>query len=154
MTYINVTIPDENGKEKWVEICRTPTSPTYLQRLDLQLNYALKAQYGKPTKREDFVVDFVEVLQKSEDLKAVPAPFTARPKLSGANTLGSTITCEPNLKDITDVRYYWFADGYPLTWGPSNTYKITEAEAGKEIRCMVKAVGALDMPEAWSNPIK
>ncbi|MBW3636025.1 MAG: hypothetical protein KY445_06100 [Armatimonadetes bacterium] len=154
MTYVNITIPDGNGGEKWVEIFRTPTAPTFLQRLDLQFNYAMKARYGKPTKREDYWVDFIEVLQKTEDVQAVPEPFTARPKLSGSSTIGNTITCEPNLKGITDVRYYWFADGYPLTWGPSNTYNITAAEAGKQIRCMVKTVGALDSPEAWSDPIR
>ncbi|HEV7301567.1 MAG TPA: hypothetical protein VGN72_19540 [Tepidisphaeraceae bacterium] len=154
MTYINVTIPGPDGKDRWVEICRAPTAPTYLNNLDLQFNMALKARYGKPTSREDYTVDFIEVLQKSEDLQTVPAPFTAKPTLSGSSAAGSTITCEPNLKGVTDVRYYWFADGYPLTYSPSNTYKITAAEAGKEIRCMVRAVGALDKPEAWSEPLK
>ncbi|XHR30615.1 MAG: hypothetical protein ACFUZC_08630 [Chthoniobacteraceae bacterium] len=67
---------------------------------------------------------------------------------------GRPISCNPNLKDVTDIRYYWFADGYPLTYGLDNTYTITPAEAGKNIRCMVKAVGVRDMPEAWSNVVK
>lgn len=55
-----------------------------------------------------------------------------------------------NVEGVSDFRYFRFADAYPLTWGPSNPYEVTEAEAGKEIRCMVKAVGARDQPEAWS----
>jgi hypothetical protein len=154
MTYINVTIPEGNGKERWVEICRAPTSPTYLQRLNLQFNMALKARYGKPKTREDYSVDFVEVLQKSEDLKSLPKPFTAPPQLSGSTTAGSVVSCQSNAAGVADIRYFWFADGYPLTWGTSNTYTLTAADAGKQIRCMVKAVGALDMPEAWSEPLK
>ncbi len=150
VTYINVSYTDESGQERWVELARAPTAPTYLRRLNLQMNYALKGKV-MPTERQDFVVDFVEVLQKTEDLDRVPEPFTAKPTLSGSNTAGSTVTCEPNVEGVTDIRYYWFADGYPLTWGTRDSYKITEAEAGKEIRCMVKAVGARDMPEAWSD---
>ncbi|QNN21634.1 hypothetical protein HED60_04880 [Planctomycetales bacterium ZRK34] len=151
-TYVNVTMPDGEGGEQWFEIYRCPTAPTYLERLDLQLDYALKSNHkGLPEgQRQDFVVDWVEVLQKTHDLEALPAPYTQRPTLSGSNTAGSTITCDAHLDDITDVRYFWFADGYPLTWGPSNTYTLTEADAEKAIRCKVKAVGARNMPEAWT----
>jgi len=83
-----------------------------------------------------------------------PIPFTARPELTGEVKAGSTITRDANIEGITDVRYYWYADGYPLTYGPDNTYTITDAEAGKPIRCMVQAVGARDMPEAWSDVLK
>ena len=155
MTYVNVTIPRENGGERWVEICRCPTPPTYLQRLDLQLDYALKARHGTPDgERQDFVVDWIEVLQKTSAVETIPAVFTARPSLSGGTTVGGTVTCHPNVADITDIRYYWFADGYPLTYGPDSTCTVTATEAGTEIRCMVKAVGALDMPEAWSDTVR
>lgn len=156
MTYANVTIPDANGVEKWVEIFRCRTSPVYLERLDLQLDYALKGKTAqpKPEQRQDFVVDFVEVEQKSVAFQAIPKPFKALPKLTGAATAGSTVKCEANIEGITDLRYYWFADAYPLTWGSNPTFTVTPAEAGKTIRCMVKAVGARDMPEAWSNVLK
>ncbi|MDR1281331.1 MAG: hypothetical protein LBK99_10990 [Opitutaceae bacterium] len=154
MTCANVTIPDANGAEKWVEIYRLPTAPIYLERLDLQVDYALKAKNGLPKKdRQDLVIDWIEVWQKQSALELVPEPFIAKPRLTGANQPGGTVTCEPNLKNITDIRYYWFADDYPLTWGPSPSWTITAAEAGKTIRCMVKAVGARDMPEAWSNAL-
>jgi hypothetical protein len=59
-------------------------------------------------------------------------------------TYGTNVDC------IRDIRYYWFADGYPITYGASNTLKISTKEAGTEIRCMVKAVGACSMPEGVS----
>lgn len=156
MTYVNVTVKGEDGKDRWVEVCRAKTSPTYLERLDIQLDYALKGGNGYPkdNARQDFVVDWVEVLQKSDDLRALPEPFKSRPQLSGGNSVGVTLVCKPNLEGITDVRYYWFADGYPLTYGTSDSYKITPELAGSEIRCMVKAAGALDQPEAWSEAVK
>jgi hypothetical protein len=154
MTYVNVTVADKAGGDRWVEIFRTPTAPTYLERLDLHVTMAMKERYGLPTGREDLVVDWIEVMQKPAQLQALPTAFTERPKLTGTTTVGSTVTCEPNVKGVTDIRYFWFADRYPLTWGPSNTYTITEADVGKQIRCMVKAVGALDAPEAWSNTLR
>jgi hypothetical protein len=155
-TFVNVTVTDDDGRERWVEVCRCPTAPTYLERLDLQLDYALKARHGTPESgaRQDFVVDWIEVLQKPRDIDSVPRPFTARPRLSGSPAAGGTMVCEPNVEGIRDVRYYWFADGYPLTYGPDNAFTLTAAEAGREIRCMVKAVGARDMPEAWSNTVE
>lgn len=155
MFYVNVTIKDQSGKDQWVEVCRTLTSPTYLQRLDLQLDYALKAKQGLPKddSRQDFVVDFVEVLQKTRQLDHVPDAFAAKPQILGHPLAGSTVTCRANVKDVTDIRYYWFADGYPLTYGPSNTCTITPDLKGKPIRCMVKAVGALNMPEAWTESV-
>ncbi len=156
MFYINVTYKDENGNDKWVELCRCPTSPTYLQRMDLQLDYALKGKHGTPKDgaRQDFVVDWIEVLQKSSQLNHVADAFASKPLLTGTPRVGQTVTCNPNIKDTTDIRYYWFADGYPLTYGMRNQWVITDDLAGKELRCMVKAVGARDQPEAWTAPVK
>ena len=154
MTYVNVTIKDENGEDKWVEICRCQTAPTYLERLDLQLDYALKGKHGSPKEREDFIVDWVEVLQKTDALKKLPEPFTAHPVLTGTVTAESTISCNANLEGITDIRYYWFSDGYPITYTVSNSLTISPEAVGTNIRCMVKAVGAINMPEAWSNTLK
>jgi hypothetical protein len=155
-TYANVTVTGADGQEKWVEIFRCATGPTYLESLDLQFDYALKVKSGVPKNgaRQDFVVDWVEVQQKSSALQAVPTPFTALPKLSGSNAAGGMVKCTPNVVGCSDVRYYWFADAYPLTWGASDHYAITAAEAGNQIRCMVKAVGARDMPEAWSGVLR
>ncbi|MDA3874448.1 MAG: hypothetical protein PF795_10885, partial [Kiritimatiellae bacterium] len=156
MTYVNVTVPDGNGGEKWVEVVRCPTPDLYLQELDLQLDYALKTFDKMPTDtdRLDFDVDFVEVLQKTEDIEHLPDVYTARPELSGDNVAGGVVTCDPKVEGVSDIRYFWYADGYPLTYGPDNTYTLTGADAGKEIRCRVKAVGALNQPEVWSTVLR
>ncbi|MCM8529832.1 MAG: hypothetical protein NE330_01620, partial [Lentisphaeraceae bacterium] len=155
MTYINITKEDKDGNETWYELARAATPATYLERLDIQVNYALHGKNGYPkTERQDFTIDFIEVMQKTSQLKETPSTFSSRPELSGDAIVESVIECKSNLKDISDVRYYWFADGYPLTYGTSNKYTITKAEAGKEIRCMVMAAGALDMPEAWSDKVR
>lgn len=153
-TYINVTVPDGEGGERWIEIARCPTAPTYLERLDLQIDYALKGKKGEGAgERQTFDVDWVEVEQKTSRVEAWGAPFTARPVLMGEAAVGSTVRCDPKLEGVSDVRYYWFADGYPLTYGSDPSYTLTTAEAGTELRCMVKAVGALDQPEAWTAVI-
>jgi len=155
MTYINVTIKDTDGNDKWVEVGRVETPPTYLERLDLQLDYALRSWDGEPSSdREDFTIDSIEVLQKTSNIMALPDIFTSRPVITGDQTEGSTITCQANIEGITDIRYYWFANAYPLTYTTSNDYQITPDDVGKNIRCMVKAVGALDMPEAWTESIR
>jgi len=154
-TYINITIKDDDGNDKWVEVGRVVTPPTYLERLDLQLDYALKSWDGNPTSdREDFTIDSIEVLQKTSEIMKLPSIFENRPVITGEKTDGSTITCQANIKGITDIRYYWFANAYPLTYTVNNTYQITSDEVGKNIRCMVKAVGALNMPEAWTDTIR
>ncbi|WFB34983.1 hypothetical protein P3T73_12520 [Kiritimatiellota bacterium B12222] len=154
MTYVNVTVADGMGGERWVEVVRCPTTDLYLQELNLQLDYALKSYDNMPEDQDrlDFIVSFIEVFQKTEDIMTLPDVYTARPQITGVNRPGSVITCDPKLTDgITDVRYFWYADDYPLSYGPSNSYTLTYADAGKRIRCMVKAVGARDRPNAWSN---
>ncbi|MDC9530765.1 hypothetical protein [Pseudoalteromonas sp. Angola-7] len=154
MTYINVTISDDSGNEKWVEVGRVPTPATYLQRLDIQLDYALKSHNGNPTtEQENFNIDFIEVLQKTSEIEKLPEPFLARPKIVGDALAGNTVECQANIQGVKDVRYYWFASGYPLTYTVKNTFELTNEFVGDEIRCMVKAVGALNMPEAWSSSV-
>ena len=152
MTYVNFSYMDAvTGAEKWIELWRCKTSPTYLEPQDLQLDYALKGDVQPPPqsgRRYDFVVDFVEVLQKTADIERVPAPFTTRPSLTRN---GATATVAANAVGVTDLRYYWFADGYPLTYNASATFDIPPEYASAKIRCMVKAVGWRDQPEAWSN---
>jgi hypothetical protein len=156
MTYVNVSLYDEDGNERMVEIGRVPTPETYLEEIDLQLDYAMKSHNGKGApkdgKRQDFFVDWVEVLQKTAAIEELPAPFTSRPEITlQAN---NTVVCEANVEGINDIRYYWYADGYPLTYGADNSYTLSENDLGKSIRCQVKAVGALNKPEAWSNTLK
>ncbi|WP_413691849.1 hypothetical protein [Psychromonas sp. KJ10-2] len=155
ITYINVTIQDSDGNDQWVEVGRVSTPPTYLERLDLQLDYALRSSDGEPSSdREDFTIDSIEVLQKTSNIMELPDIFSSRPVITGDKTEGSTITCQANIVGITDIRYYWYANAYPLTYTASNEYQITADDAGKNMRCMVKAVGALDSPEAWTESVR
>ncbi|MDR1190469.1 MAG: hypothetical protein LBK60_02245 [Verrucomicrobiales bacterium] len=149
-TYVNVSVEGADG-ETWYELWRCHTAPTYLEPQDLQLDYALSKTGAPPVgQRQDFIVDFVEVLQKSEDLARVSAPFTVRPALTVS---GGVARCEANVAGVSDLRYYWFADGYPLTYNASAEHPLAPADAGKIIRCMVKAVGFRDQPEAWSDGV-
>ncbi len=154
LTTICITVRDEAvpGGERWIELCRGKTSPTYLERLFLIFNYALKTPEGMPEDgaRQDFWVDWVEVLQRTEDLAKVPAPFAARPVVRRTE---AGYRCEADVPGITDLRYYWFADGYPVTYGADDTLPAALVPAdAKSVRCMVKAVGALDQPECYSEP--
>lgn len=156
MFYVNATV-EQDGRERWIELARCPPAPTYHERMFLLLDYALKLEKdgkGAPAAsagRQDFVIDWIEVLQRSEDVRRVPPPFAARPVLGGDLRPGGTAVCDARLPGIADVRYYWFADGYPLGYGAEPSWALTAAEAGTRLRCMVKAVGARDMPEAWSD---
>lgn len=154
MTYVNLTIDDGRGGERWVEVCRVKTSPTYLERLDLQVDYALKAKQGKAVIPEDFFIDRIEVWQKTEYINGIRPPFTALPELSGSAVPGGTIKCSVKAPGVTDFRYYWFADGYPLTYGDDPQLLVTDEMSGKKLRCMVMAAGARDTPEAWSDEIE
>ncbi|MFT4940308.1 MAG: hypothetical protein ACI88A_003360 [Paraglaciecola sp.] len=151
MTYINVTVPDKQGKDRWVEVGRSKTAATYLERLDIQLDYALKKDKPQPKGEQKFVVDFIEVLQKTSQISSYDKPFSAAPRINGEAAVGVTLTCNANLVGLKDIRYYWFASGYPLSYSSKPSYTLTVKEKGTKMRCMVKAVGARNMPEAWSS---
>jgi hypothetical protein len=132
-----------------IEIARAETPREFLERLYLIADYALKIEDGEPDRlvRHDMIIDYVEVLQRTEQVESLVAPFTARPTLLKA---GNTITCSANLPDsVSDRRFYWYSDGYPrgFTVKPSYTAQAGDAR----IRCMVKAVGHVNSPEAWSD---
>jgi hypothetical protein len=147
MTYINC-----DG----IEIGRVPTAPEYLERLYVLFNTGLKEAKGmNEAVSYNMVVKSVEGFQPPEFVDATPStPFTARPTLEGTGETGSTVTCTANLTGVKDVWYYWNSGGYPRSFSRSNTYKILPDDKGAEVRCMVKAVGAKDEPEAWTAPLK
>ena len=154
LTVISITVPDAGapGGERWIELCRGQTAPTYLEPLFLLFDYALKTTDGMPADgaRCDFDVDWVEVLQRTEDIERLPGVFAERPSLRKDATV---LYCTVRTPGVTDLRYYWFADdGCPVTFGASAKLPLDRLPAGtKSVRCMVKAVGALDQPVAWSE---
>jgi len=143
LTYINV-----DG----VEVGRVDTTQEYLERLFMYINTGLKDAKGMDeTKSYDMVVSKVEGFKPAASVDAVPGgPFTVRPTLEGSAEVGSTLTCTANVKGCNDVWYYWHSDGYPRGFSRSNTYTVLPDDKGASIRCMVKAVGAKDEPEAWT----
>lgn len=146
-TYINV-----DG----VEVVRVDTLPEYLERLYMYIDTCLKDKKGMNEKISyDMVLDKVEAFQPASDVNATPgAPFSGRPTLSGNVEPGNVITCTSNIKGVDDIWYYWHSDGYPRGFGKSNTYTVLPEDKGAEIRCKVKAVGAKDQPEAWTDGIR
>ena len=166
LTVISITVPDAAapGGERWIELCRGQTSPTYLEPLFLLFDYALKTPDGMPADgaRIDFDVDWVEVLQRTEDIERLPSVFASRPVVHYVPSPSRPTVqyspayfhCKADVPGIADRRYYWFADGYPVTFGASATLPLDRLPAGtKAVRCMVKAAGALDQPVAWSEPV-
>lgn len=135
-----------------LEVARVATAPEYLERLFMYINTSLRDPKGlDESKSYDLVLDSVEGFRPAAAIDAVPgAPFTARPVLSGAAEPGSTITCTANLAGCDDVWYYWHVDGYPRGFGTARTYTVLPEDRGASIRCMVKAAGATDQPEAWT----
>jgi hypothetical protein len=147
-----------------IEIARVDTTPEYLERLYMYIDTCLKTEKmpdGKmgilgmdESKSYDMVLDYVEGFAPPELIDAKPsAPFVARPVLKGSGEVGSEVTCTANVEGIDDVWYYWHSGGYPRGFGRSNTYTVLPGDKGAEIRCMVKAVGARDQPEAWTVPL-
>lgn len=154
-TYVNVTVPTEDGGERWVEICRCPTPAPYLEPLDLQLDYALKSRKNSApvSGRQDFIVDWVEVEQKTSQIEAVPAPFAARPVISGEPVVGQAVHCEVDIPGVSDLRYFWFVDADPRGFSSAATFTPDSADRGKTLRCLVLAAGARDQPQAWTAPV-
>jgi hypothetical protein len=147
LTYLNV-----DG----IEVARVDTTPEYLERLFMYIDTSLKDEKGMDeTLSYDLVLDQVEAFQPASAVDAAPgAPFTGRPTLAGAAEVGGTVTCSANVAGSGDVWYYWHSGGYPRGFGRSKTYTVLADDRGAEIRCMVRAAGAKDQPEAWTAPLR
>jgi surface antigen len=71
----------------------------------------------------------------------VPMRNVAAPTISGESRIGATMTATPgtwNPKDV-DVIYEWRAGGETLKSGSENTYTLSEADTGKQVRVKVTA---------------
>jgi hypothetical protein len=153
-TTFNVTV-DKGAGEEWIELFRCRTPAEYRERLYLIFSQGLRKAFGEPDRdaKHSMLIGSVEVLQKTARLQSFTAPFTALPNLQGQAQVGEKLVCHAALPpSIIDVWYYWYADGYPRGYSPSPTYAVRPQDRGASIRCMVKAVGALGQPEAWTAP--
>jgi hypothetical protein len=79
------------------------------------------------------------------------APFTALPQIEGEARVGATLKVTPNLSGVKDVVHIWHRSGYPIPGHRTQSYTVTQADIGSSIRCLVRAVGARDQPEAWTQ---
>ncbi|MDU8945534.1 LamG domain-containing protein [Ovoidimarina sediminis] len=149
--YDDVTILGVDG----LEIARVETPVEYLERLYMILNVAAKRNKPEPDPEaiHEMTIDYVEVLQATDKLASVQLPFMQRPKVRGIAKVGATLTCDAWLEPgMDDVWYFWYADGYPLGFDLSPKLRVLEEHAGSRLRCMVRAAGARDAPEAWAPP--
>ena len=138
-----------------IEMARVPTPAEYLRRLYLvsSMGYRASLGAGTPGTHYDMVIDYIAVRQPTAQVQSFAAPFTARPTLSGTAQVGEVITCDPKLPAelAATADFWWYRSGYPIVGQVSGTYTLTAADMGSKIRCMVKAVGATDQPEAWTD---
>ncbi|MEO0678285.1 MAG: hypothetical protein AAFZ02_12090, partial [Pseudomonadota bacterium] len=135
-----------------LEIARIETPPEYLERLYMIADYALKP--GPEPDRErpyGMEIDRIEVLQPASHLARLPAAFEGHPVVSLSED-GATAQCTARFTvPVSDIRYAWFAqDGYPLGFGPDPRRVLAPSKKRTGLRCMVRAVGLVDQPEAWS----
>jgi hypothetical protein len=155
-TTLSVSV-DKSGREEMIELYRCPTPVEYLERRYVIVNYALRLEDGEPDRSisHDLQIASFEVLQKAEKLGSFALPFIALPIILGTPRLGQSLKCEHGLSPgITDIWYYWYADGCPRLVSPSPVFKPEAEDLGKTLRCMVKAVGAKGQPEAWSPELR
>ncbi len=139
------------------ELARVATPREFLERVYMIADYALRLKHGEPDQnvRHDMVLDYIEVLQREEKLEGFTKPFSARPTIVGEALVGKTLHCAADLEtDIKDIWYYWYSDGYPRGFSPDPKYEITQSDSGSEVRCMMKLVGAVNQPEAWSDKLR
>ncbi|WP_313606845.1 hypothetical protein [Rhizobium sp.] len=156
LTTLSVSV-EKDGREEMVELYRCPTPKEYLERRYAIVNYALRLEDGEPDRSvsHDLDIDFFEVLQRTESLSAYAPPFHALPRIVGKPSAGQSLTCDHGLSNrLKDIWYYWYSDGYPRSVSPNSNFVVQAEDMGKAVRCMVKAVGALGQPEAWSNAIE
>lgn len=137
-----------------VELARAETPPEHLERLYMIADYALKpGNEPDPGHLHGMEIDWIEVLQPTEQLQLLPSVFRTHPQLT-LSERRDTAHCAPNLRaDVTDIRYYWFmADGYPLGFGIEPSRALAPHERAEGLRCMVRLSGLAGQPEAWSRP--
>ena len=137
-----------------LELARIPTCSELRQRIDMQVSLAYTASDGvaDPGTKYQMEIDYVQVRQLRGQVESFGPPFVARPTITGKLKVGETLTVSANLPPaIADRDYFYYRDGYPIVgeWQP--TYLVSAADKGHRIRCMVKAVGATNEPESWTD---
>jgi len=139
-----------------VEVSRTPTSPELLARKYLMVDWALEPAKGAPppdpSRSYDMVIDFIRILQTRSDMAAKPEAFDRRPALSGRAAPGATLAVDPSVM-ASQISYAWHRNAKPILGATGPTLRLSPADAGARIRCLVCAVSLRDQPEAWTDAL-
>lgn len=91
------------------------------------------------------------------DASMVQAPVkpvnTAAPTLTGAATVGQTLTCSEGSwsGSPTSLAYSWLRGGVPIAGQTGSTYVVQEADRGQTIACQVTASNTAGATSAISN---
>lgn len=150
---IDLTSPsDMSDRTNLKEWLRFPTPPGALERWYFMLNTCIKTHKTEPwepdrTKQYWLKVHGIEVYQRDEVVNALPDAFAERPRLMRS---GDVVEVSAGLREpLAFIEYVWVAeDGYQL--GVTRTPSFPSAGVSK---CLVRAIGATDMPEAWTNTL-
>ncbi|MBC7643778.1 MAG: hypothetical protein H7123_01540 [Thermoleophilia bacterium] len=91
------------------------------------------------------------VINGSGDCVASPPGNTASPTISGAASVGSTLTCAPGTwTGSPSFTYQWKRDGTPILLATSATYVVQSGDAGHTITCTVIGTNAGGQASATS----
>ena len=74
---------------------------------------------------------------------AVPVIAVVAPSISGATTIGSTLTLSPGVwsgSPAPALNYQWFRNGVVIPFETNLTYVLVPADSGTTIDCLVSAV--------------
>lgn len=90
-------------------------------------------------------VGYTTITRESAPLKIAPNALTvASPTISGAFTVGQTLTAKPGTWAPSPVKlgYEWLRDGTTIKGATASTYKIVAADAGKKVSVRVTGTKA------------
>jgi hypothetical protein len=97
----------------------------------------------------------------TSDALTIPVPTsapqnTAKPRVSGSATSGSTLTCSPGTWTGTPtptLTYAWLTDGRPIVGATTQTYPVKDGDRGKQITCRETAANSAGSAAATSDPV-
>lgn len=149
--YLNVDLTspaDMLNRKCMVEWMRFATPPGFLERWYFMFNTAMKKGGDwEPDRKKSypFTLHEIQVWQRNEIVNAVPDVFVERPALTRK---GEELILHPNLcEPLNFVEYVWSGtDGYQL-----GVTREPHFRANEPTKVLVRAIGATNLPEAWSN---
>ena len=84
-----------------------------------------------------------------------PPVGSAGPTVTGAPTVGSTLTCSQGtwFNSPTSYTYQWLRDGTTITGSTASTYVVVAGDLGHALSCTVTATNAFGSTPATSNAV-